>query len=123
MKVHQFILAALLLSIFRLTAIAQTDGIPSPLQDAVRSNDTNAVLAALRAHPDAINATNEDGWTALHTAAFSGKTKPAKVLLEHGASPDLTDPDGERPLSLAAANGYAEIIRMLLAAGAKPSTP
>jgi len=46
-------------------------------------------------------ATEEDGWTVLHTAAFHGHIKCCGVLIAAGASLDANDKDGSTPLMLA----------------------
>jgi len=55
----------------------------------------------------AINAPNpENGWTALHAAAYNGHKKLVAYLLTRGASPNTQDHDGNTPLHLAASLGH-----------------
>ena len=108
---------------FHGTLSAQTSSNQTNLEQAVSWNDSAAIAAALKASPELINSTNEDGWTPLLSAAYAGKTKAVKILLERGAKVDVKDPDGERALSLATANGHADIVEMLLKKGANPNTP
>jgi ankyrin repeat protein len=70
--------------------------------------------------PAAAASLSPDGFTALHFAAFFGKTEAAKVLLEHGASVDVYthNPFANQPLHAAAAGRHIEVCRVLLAAGA-----
>ena len=68
----------------------------------------NGQLAALRlvlAAPGgeaAAVAQDEDGDTALGMAALGGRTAEARLLLEHGADPNLCKNSGSSPLILAA---------------------
>ena len=47
-----------------------------------------------------INNRHRDGSTALHAAAFLGRTETAKLLLEKGADINLKKNDGMTPLSV-----------------------
>jgi ankyrin repeat protein len=102
---------------------AQTSSDKANLQQAVSENDPAGIATVLNASPGLINTPNEDGWTPLLSAAYSGKTKAVQILLDRGASVDVKDPDGETALSLATSNGHADIVAMLLKKGAKPNTP
>ena len=68
----------------------------------------NGQLAALRlvlAAPggeEAVNQQNQRGEMALLQAALFGRTAEARLLLEHGADPNLSKNDGVSPLILAA---------------------
>lgn len=66
-----------------------------------------------------INARNEHGMTALMRAAYHGRVQMVRVLLEHGADPNLARNDNFTALSLAAFFGHAEIVEILLGYGAK----
>lgn len=70
--------------------------------------------------PAAAAAFSRDGFTALHLAAFFGKTEAARMLLDHGASVDVytRNPFANQPLHAAAAGRHIEVCRVLLAAGA-----
>ena len=59
------------------------------------------LLAAPGGEAAAIKA-DEDGETALHMAALSGCTAEARLLLQHGADPNLADNKGNSPLIRAA---------------------
>lgn len=65
-----------------------------------------------------INACNEHGMTALMRAAYHGRVEMVRVLLEHGADPNLTRNDNFTALSLAAFFGHAEIVKTLMRHGA-----
>ncbi|MFC7288080.1 ankyrin repeat domain-containing protein [Herminiimonas glaciei] len=70
-----------------------------------------------------VNHTNFVGWTPLLEAIVlnDGGAKQqeiVKLLLDHGANPNMTDMWGKTPLFLAQEKGYAEIAKLLIAAGA-----
>ena len=65
-----------------------------------------------------INARNEHGVTALMRAAYHGRGEMVRVLLEHGADPNLTRNDNFTALSLAAFFGHVEIVEVLMRHGA-----
>ena len=75
---------------------------------AVMAAAMNGQLEALRlllAAPGgeaAVNQQNADGDTALSMAARSGCTAEARLLLQHGADPNLAGNDGDSPLIRAA---------------------
>src|SRR5688500_5291600 len=56
-----------------------------------------------------INARNEHGMTALMRAAYHGRVQMLRVLLDHGADPNISRNDNFTALSLAAFFGHAEI--------------
>ncbi|MGL4668265.1 MAG: ankyrin repeat domain-containing protein [Saezia sp.] len=70
------------------------------------------------------NHTNFVGWTPLLEAIVlnDGGAKQQEIvrlLLKHGANPNMTDKYGKTPLYLAREKGYKEMVDMLLVAGAK----
>jgi ankyrin repeat protein len=82
-----------------------------------------------------VNAVGENGWTALHGAAYTGSDDTISLLVEHGASIDKMDRFGQTPLSIAegvitvglgddavrrARNVRAETAALLLQLGATP---
>ncbi|HEX3187396.1 MAG TPA: ankyrin repeat domain-containing protein [Pyrinomonadaceae bacterium] len=77
-------------------------------------DDVEAVLS--RAD---VNARNEHGMTALMRAAYHGRVRLVRVLLEHGADPNVTRNDNFTALSLAAFFGHAEVVDILMQHGAK----
>jgi ankyrin repeat protein len=48
-----------------------------------------------------VNATNDDGATALHAAAFTGANEIIQFLVDKGARLDMPDRFGQTPLSIA----------------------
>ncbi len=66
---------------------------------------------------------NNLGWTGLLEAIILADGDAAhqeivRLLLEHGADPDLADRDGVTPLQHARARGQAEVVAILVAGGA-----
>lgn len=58
------------------------------------------------------------GWTGLHEAARQGHLEAVRLLLQHGASPNVRESgDNTYPLHWAAAHRHLEIVRALLDAG------
>jgi ankyrin repeat protein len=63
-------------------------------------------------------ATDNDGWTALMWAAWSGLPKVADLLLQNGCPLDAADRQGNTALIIAARRGNVEVVQALLAKGA-----
>ncbi|CAK9096807.1 Ankyrin-3 (ANK-3) (Ankyrin-G) [Durusdinium trenchii] len=64
---------------------------------------------------------NEEGFTALHVAAYEGDLELVGQLLEAGADQDKATNVGTTALHSATRGGHAEVVRFLLEAGAKPN--
>ncbi|MFN8018593.1 MAG: ankyrin repeat domain-containing protein [Acidimicrobiales bacterium] len=75
---------------------------------------------ALDADPGLATAFADDGFTALHLAAWFGHEKVAELLLARGADPEAvaTNGTGLQPLHSAAAGGHPVIAHLLLDRGA-----
>lgn len=101
-------------------ASSQT-GTPTRLLEAVKSRDTTAVrtLLAITAPEIEINATQGDGATPLHWAAYGGELEIVELLIGRGARVDVADDHGITPLWLAAANNAPDVVERLLNTGAK----
>ena len=78
---------------------------------AVR-NDLRGILTALVAGED-VNATDDDGWTALHYAASLGLLAVTRLLLERGASQEVRDHAGLTASQVAAQAGRADVVQSL----------
>ena len=88
--------------------------------DAAALGHLDRLRARLDEDPDAVRAVAADGFTALHLAAFFGKTEAARTLLEAGADVSTYGANdfANQPLHAAAAGRHVEVCRLLLAAGA-----
>lgn len=83
--------------------------------------DVSAILQCLE-HETNVNAASENGWTLLMLAILQGSQATVKLLMEHGADPNLTTQSEENPsrsaLSVAIRNGRLEAVQTLVAHGA-----
>ena len=89
----------------------------SELPDAAEKQDWERVEALLATKSD-VNATQADGATPLHWAAYHDKAERVVKLLAVGAKADHANRYGITPLMLACENGNAEMVSTLLDAGA-----
>jgi ankyrin repeat protein len=90
----------------------------SPVADAARQGDIDAVKALLKDGAD-VNAAMGDGMTALHWAAERGDLELTNVLLYAGANVAAVTRVGQyTPLHIAARTGNTGIVKGLLAANA-----
>jgi ankyrin repeat protein len=91
----------------------------TPIVDAVKSGDGDAVRALIAAGAD-VNAPEGDGATALHWAAYGNDEALVDALLAAGAEAGAANDLGVTPLHLAGANGHLAIVSRLLDRGAAP---
>jgi ankyrin repeat protein len=90
----------------------------TPVADAARSGDVEAVRSLLARGADA-NAAHGDGMSALHWAAERGDPKMAEALVHAGATVDAVTRIGHyTPLHVASSAGRAAVVELLLASGA-----
>lgn len=61
---------------------------------------------------------DNDGWTALHWAAYKGHHDALRYLLQHGVRIEAQDKGSWTPLLLAIAQGHETVVRLLIAEGA-----
>lgn len=71
-----------------------------------------------------VNHVNDLGWTALLEAVILGDggarhVEIVRLLLAHGARPNIADRDGVTPLAHARRRGYPEMARLIAAAGGR----
>ena len=93
----------------------------SPLVEAVKRGDHQAVRALVRSRAD-VNAPEPDGTTALHWAVQANDLELVTTLIRAGANVKAASRYGIQPLTLAAMNGSATAIDALLKAGADPKS-
>jgi ankyrin repeat protein len=86
----------------------------TPLHEAVLGGaDVDAVRHLIAAGADVNAAAGRGGWTPLHGAAETRRPELARVLLLHGAHPQVRDTRGNTPLDLARQRGDAEMVEVL----------
>lgn len=83
-----------------------------PLFCAVNWNEYD-IAEFLLMHKADVHQQTSCGASALHNAAFKNNIKMVKLLLQHGANPDLKDNKGKTPLDLAEEKGFDEIYNIL----------
>lgn len=111
--------SALTAAVFGLVMIAALRP-EAPVADAAERGDVQAVVRLIEEGGD-INATQGDGMSALHWAAYNADAELAELLLGHGAAVEgRTRLGSYSPLHLAARSGRSEVVELLLAAGADP---
>lgn len=90
----------------------------APVADAAQQGDVAAVRTLLRQGED-VNASQGDGMTALHWAAYQGSTEMAGILVYAGANLEATTRVASyTPLLVAARTGHGDVVTALLDAGA-----
>jgi len=94
---------------------------PTPLVDAAERRDGATFTRLLAADPNAVNATQPDGMTALLWAAYHDNLDQARALLKAGAAVGAANRYGVTPLALACRNGNTAMVEAFLAAGADPN--
>ena len=88
------------------------------LADAAMNGDRDGVRTLLKQKAD-VNATQGDGSTALHWAAYKDDLEMAKLLLAAGADVKAKTREGEiTPFFMACSNGDAAMVEAMLKAGA-----
>jgi ankyrin repeat protein len=107
---------ALVFAAARVEAASAT-GSAASLVKAVKDGDTATVRVLLK-QPNAANAAEADGTTALHWAVDRDDLATAEMLVRAGAHVKAANRYGVTPMYSAAQNGNAAMIALLLKAGA-----
>jgi len=105
---------ALMAFVFAFANIALAQ---SEVADAAMRHDNAEVRRLLEAGFD-VNASQSDGATALHWAAYHRDASLAEILLDAGVDPSIANRNGSTPLWLASNQGDVDVIEALLDAGA-----
>ena len=87
---------------------------------ACESGDWKAVDRILQSKDSSVTATQPDGMTALHWAAFHGQIDVVKQLIQRKAKVDAANRYGLTPLSLACQAAHTKVVSALIKAGADP---
>jgi uncharacterized protein len=115
--------AFLLASYYGQRAIAdllRTNGAEMNVFEAAIAGDTERVSVYLKKSPELARAYAQDGWTALHLAAYFGQRDVAAALLAAGADvhAQTTNAQNNLPLHAAAAGKHCALVDLLLGSGA-----
>ncbi|KAG9391473.1 Ankyrin repeats (3 copies) [Carpediemonas membranifera] len=87
------------------------------LHMAAENGSEEIAKLLLDADQSILDGPDSDGWTPLFAAAVNGHTGVARLLLEHGADPELCANDGKTILMAAFSNGHTECASVLIEAG------
>lgn len=91
------------------------------LHSAVTGDQCSAASYLITAGA-AIEGRDLSGWTPLlRNASISGNAEMARMLLSHGADPNVRDNAGKTSLMCAALGGHKDLAKALLEAGADPN--
>ncbi|KAL8509620.1 hypothetical protein ACS0TY_016737 [Phlomoides rotata] len=82
-----------------------------------RKGDLRMVLRLLE-NGASINGRDQNGWSALHRAAFKGRLDVARALIEKGIEVNGKDEEGYTALHCAVESGHVEVIELLVKKGA-----
>jgi ankyrin repeat protein len=85
----------------------------TPLMRAVDNGHPGTVAALLETPGAEVNAANDAGLSALHSAAANGSVATTRLLLEHGADPRQRDDSGRLPYDLARHFNHTGLLDLL----------
>lgn len=88
-------------------------GCPALLAAAAPPDDDPTGISLLRKHQASVTATDPRGRTALHAAAFAGRSRIAQALLTEQAPVEVRDHQGRTPWLDAASQGHTALIELL----------
>nr|GMC84178.1 putative ankyrin repeat protein RF_0381 [Ipomoea batatas] len=84
---------------------------------AARNGDVGAIQKLLD-HGANVNGRDQNGWTALHRAAFKGRIEAARALIDNGVDVNCRDEEGYTALHCAVECGHADVAELLVKKGA-----
>ncbi len=113
-RIMGLLVGALLLSISESVTAGDVDA----LYEAAGAGDRAEVIALLDSGVD-VNGRSSNGSYALNNAAVENEVEVMRVLLHHGADPNVQNSQGDTPLICATkyAGGQAPTVKMLVEAG------
>jgi ankyrin repeat protein len=92
------------------------------MEKACRLGNVKAIQELIDSNPDLVNEVDEKiGWTPLYRTVICTHVEATKLLLMHGANPNIKNKLGESPLHKAVDSGLMRISRLLLEANADPN--
>uniref|UniRef100_A0A3B3VPW9 Ankyrin repeat and SOCS box containing 2a, tandem duplicate 2 n=1 Tax=Poecilia latipinna TaxID=48699 RepID=A0A3B3VPW9_9TELE len=95
----------------------------SPLLKVIMDGDTEALMDLVRQRPSSLTEPCDQGWVALHEAAFYGQLQCVRILLRADpSSVNICTLKNETALLLAAVRGNASCVEFLLKHGANVNT-
>ncbi|CDR32811.1 KAP NTPase domain-containing protein [Caenorhabditis elegans] len=100
-----------------ISALRNANG-ESLLTVAVRSGNTAVAKQLAQLDPDAIDETDNEGWSALLNAAHCGHVDIVRLLIDNGASVDQPDLMGWSPLMWAVYKNHLDVVDLLVNAKA-----
>jgi ankyrin repeat protein len=103
---------------------ARDNHLSTPLHQVAASGGHADLMELLIDHKADVNAVDENGLTPLHYATLTDNVVGVKILLIHGAHPDVRDAiEGNTALTIAVAEGFQDVVETLLANGANVNAP
>ncbi len=97
---------------------------PLDVFDTAAAGRTRGLEELLAGEPELATVWSQDGFTALHLAAFFGQEEAVRILVERGADVNVVARNASihvTPLHSAVAGSHAEIVELLLEHGADPN--
>jgi ankyrin repeat protein len=108
----------ILFFLFGISSSAHSVGHTNAMFKAVKENDEEALIWAVRNASINARDSHNNNWTAVHYAASLGNSKLIRILFGAKADIDLPDDHGMTPLLIAAHEGHSAEIETLLNLGA-----
>uniref|UniRef100_A0A3Q3KJM7 Ankyrin repeat and SOCS box containing 2a, tandem duplicate 2 n=1 Tax=Mastacembelus armatus TaxID=205130 RepID=A0A3Q3KJM7_9TELE len=94
----------------------------SPLQTLILNGDAEALMDLVRQRSSSLVESNNEGWIALHEAAYHGQLQCVRILVRaHPDSVNTCTLKNQTALLLAASQGHVSCVDFLLKHGANPS--
>jgi len=94
-------------------------GWTAKIHNVALQGDLARIKLLLAKDPSLANATNQNGRTPLHYAAYEGHKKIVMLLIAKGAKVNAKNDRDRTPLNIASIVGHKEIVDLLIANGGK----